>query len=265
MGRIKTDRLRQIGRAAAVIALLVLLGYAIRKNNKGAISNRGADTKTNRSSEALNNSRPSAMNVPDSVLRFRPDAVLAAVNGYALTVQDVLPPGSSNRPISLGVCQYFLKRAVDRELIFQTAKAQGVKLDDSQKQQLNNFKAKRSQPEPGLVRDLNGGAAEMTFELQDAEAFMLQTSLLEKSGASPNVTTEQVQAYYQQHASEFDDLPAGGTARQEVWGNIEVEIRHLLAPGVRSVFQDQLAGYMNQLRAGADIQLTPLTSFAAAN
>lgn len=265
MVRNKIGRRRHIGRAAAVLALLVSLGYGIKKDSKRANSNREAETKTNRSSVALNDSRRPVTKIPDNVLRLRPDTVLAAVNGHALTAQDVLPPGSSNRPVSLEVCEYFLKRAVDRELIFQTAKAQGVRLDDSQKQQLNDFKTMRAQPEPGLVRDLNGGAAEMTFELQDAEAFMLQTSLLEKSGASPNVSAEQVQAYYQQHASDFDDLPADGPARQEVWGNIEVEIRHVLAPMVRSSFQEQLAGYMNQLRGDADIQLTPLTSFAEAN
>lgn len=265
MGGNRIDRLRQIGRGATVIAFLVLLGYAIKKDSGRAISSRGADTKANGSSVVLNDSWRPLTNISENVLRIRPDAVLAAVNGHSLTAQDVLPPGSSNRPVSLGVCEYFLKRAVDRELIFQTAKAQGVQLDDSQKQQLNNFKTMRVQPEPGLVRDLNGGAAEMMFELQDAEAFMLQSSLLEKSGASPNVTAEQVLAYYQQHASDFDDLPTGGSARREVWGNIEVEIRHVLAPVVRSGFQEQLAGYMNQLRAGADIQLTPLTSFAAAN
>ena len=90
------------------------------------------------------------------------------------------------------VCDYFLKRRfrADRELIFQTARAQGIDLDESQKQQILDFKTARgAKTGPGLVRDLNGGAAEILFESQDAEAFMLQTSLMEKSGASPNVTS----------------------------------------------------------------------------
>lgn len=265
MGQNKFTHSRKIGAGAATIVLLVLCGYVVvKKGPSPAVSSRAADTTEPQPPVVIKTSR-SSTNPPDSVLQIRPDTVLASVNGHSLTAQEVLPPGSSNRPVSLGVCEYFLKRAIDRELIFQTARAQGLQLDDSQKQQLSNFKTVREQPEPGLVRALNGGAAQMTFELQDAEAFMLQTTLLEKSGASPNVTSDQVLAYYQQHASDFDDLPADGPARQEVWANIEVQIRHLLAPGVRSGFQDQLAAYMSQLRAGADVQLTALTSFAAAN
>lgn len=265
MDRNNFNRTRQISRAAVAIAVLALLGYVLRKEMLPGNSSREAGAKPEQPRVALNEARGREVSAPDSVLRIRSDAVLAAVNGHALTAGEVLPPGSSNRPVSLAVCQYFLKRAIDRELILQTAKAQGLQLDDSQRQQLSNSKDVREQPAPGQVRNLNGGASEMAFEMQDAEAFMLQTSLLEKSGASPNVTEEQVTAYYQQHASDFGDLPAEEPDRSQAWESIDVQIRHLLAPDARLSFQNQLTAYMNQIRANANIEQTPLTSFAAMN
>jgi len=123
----------------------------------------------------------------------------------------------------------------------------------------------RRQQGPGLVRDLNGGPEELAFELRDAEAFMLQTSLMQKYGASPDVTSQQVSDYYQRHASEFGELPAEEPARQEAWGQIEFKIRQSLASGVRSDFQKQLADYMKRIKTEADIRLIPLASFASAS
>lgn len=125
-----------------------------------------------------------------------------------------------------------------------------------------DFETTREQHGPGFVRNLSGGADEISFEMRDAEAFMLQASLMGKSGASPNVTSQQVMNYYQQHASEFGELPADEPARQEVWNNIDYQIRQTLAHTVRSDFQTKLADYMKRLETEANIQMTPLASLA---
>jgi hypothetical protein len=254
-------------RAAVVMAVIGLLGYAITRQRAGTGSEPPVADKNARhlSSVTVRNHQPASTNAPDRVLTLDPAAVLASVNGRSLTACEVLPPGTSSRPVSMQVCQYYLQRAINRELIFQTAKAQGIGLNDSQKQQILDFKTMRAQPGPGTIRDLNGGSAEIAFESQDAAAFMLQTSLMDRAGASPNVTAEQVAAYYQQHSADFGELPADTQARAAAWKTIDYQIREILAPGIRSDFQNRLADYMNQLKAKADIQLTPLSSLAAAN
>lgn len=268
MSQSNSNRTWQFIRTATVVVAIGLLAYAIVKRSTparkdiSAVAANGGNVKTGHPTAIFKDYQPPSTNAPEPVLNLKPEAVLASVNGRSLKAQDVLPPGSSNQPVSLEVCEYFLQRAIDRELVFQTARSQGVELDPSQKQQMENFKTMREQRGPGLVSDLNGGAPELSFESRDAEAFMLQASLMEKSGASPNVTAEQVNAYYQQHLPDFGELPADEQARHDAWNNIDFQIREKLASGVRSDFQNRLADYMKQLEAKADIQRTPLTSFA---
>jgi hypothetical protein len=251
---------------AAAILALGLLNYALRKrggtNGASTAANRGDDKKTVQPAVVFKDHQSPAKDTLPSSLKISPDTIMASVNGHALAAAVVLPPGSFNEPVSLDVYKYFLQRAVDRELIFQTAKAQGLALDGSQRQQMLDFETTREQHGPGFVRDLNGGADEVSFEMRDAEAFMLQTSLLEKSGASPNVTSQQVMNYYQQHSSEFGELPADEPARQEVWNNIDYQIRQTLAHSVRSDFQIELADYMRRLETEANIQTTPFAALA---
>ncbi len=181
------------------------------------------------------------------VLHVRWNQVLATVNGHPLMLRDIVPVTSTNPPetdLSAQDLKFFLGRAVDRELIFETAKKQGVFLDDSQQQQLAQFRSMRGQTEPGLITRLNPSQPDDDLELLDAEAFMLQTSLLARNGISPDVTAEEVSAYYQQHSAEY----AGMTQDQA-----EYQIRTLLAPTERTKYQNELASYMNQIRANASI------------
>jgi hypothetical protein len=247
------------------ILALGLLNFALQKSGvtkkPTATAAGGEEKKTAPAAVAFRDNQPPAGDkLP---LKINPDTILGLVNGHALTAAEVLPPGSFKQPVSLDVCQYFLQRAVDRELILQTAKAQGRALDASQRQQMTDFQTTREQHGPGLVRDLNGGAGEISFEMRDAEAFMLQTSLMEKLGASPNVTSQQVQAYYREHASQFGELPADESGRKEAWSKIDYQIRQLLASSVRSDFQQKLADYMKNLKTAANIELTPLASLTS--
>jgi hypothetical protein len=193
------------------------------------------------------------------VYRLRADRVLATVNGIPLTLRDLVPLSSTNgeQEIAPEAYQYFLDRAINRELIIQTAKAQGVTLTDAQGEQLARTRMAREQSEPGLVGKLTVNAAQIEFESRDAAAFMLQTSLMARMGASPNVMPEQVETFYRDHIAEFGELPADAAERQAAWQRIDIQIREQLANQTRSQYNKQLQQYMDALRQGARITMTP--------
>ncbi|MBC8094635.1 MAG: hypothetical protein H7Y43_02375 [Akkermansiaceae bacterium] len=197
-----------------------------------------------------------------NVVRLQVNQVLAAVNGRELKLPDIIPVTPQTDPAELEISaetyQYFLDRALNRELILQTAREQGLLLTDSQQQQLAVMRTARSQPEPGQARKLNGSLEQTELELKDAEAFMLQTALLAAQGSSPNVTSQQVNDYYQNHRQEFAELPDDATIRQQMWTEIEFQIRQHLAPTARASFNTQLAAYMSQLKSRATIVVSPV-------
>ena len=199
----------------------------------------------------------------NKVFLAEPDQLLVTVNGKPITLADLMPLQSTNseaeQKIDSVTYNYFLQRAINRELVLQTAKAQGVTLNQAQEDQLAKFRAEREQPYPGMVGQLTVNSAEIEFELRDAQAFMLQTTLMAQMGVAPNVTPDQVEAYYKAHIVEFGELPADPQARQQAWQAIDLQIRGQLATGTRTEYQQQLDAYMAQLKARANIVVTPLT------
>lgn len=187
------------------------------------------------------------------------DQVLASVNGRDIKPGDLYPVrGTNAQQLARGAYEYLLQRAIDRELILQTAKARGLELSQAQKRQLAEAKAARQLPEPGQVQRMNVDQAQLDFEMRDGEAFLLQTSLMAGSGATPNVTAEQVAAYYDSHASEFGALPTEEEPRREAWKKIDIDIRQKLVAPARTAYQEHLASFMKQLKADADIRVTEL-------
>jgi hypothetical protein len=189
--------------------------------------------------------------------------VLATVNGTVIRLADILAPGNTNDADSVTLdkitLNYYLKRAVDRDLIFQKAQEQGIALGDSQHQQLAASQAMRNQPEPGGIARLNESPAANQLEMQDSEAFMLQTTLMLAQGDSPNVTEDQVAAYYTQHEPEFGGMPLDRLQKdQQSWQQVEVAIRNELAPSVRANYNNQVTGFMRNLEAQAKITMTPV-------
>ncbi|MGA3283563.1 MAG: hypothetical protein ABSD57_03780 [Verrucomicrobiota bacterium] len=211
---------------------------------------------------AVEQSQGGEIQSTNRIFLARPDQVLATVNGTPITLGDLMLLQSTNseaeQKIDSVTYNYFLQRAINRELVLQAAKAQGVTLNQAQEDQLTKLRAEREQPEPGLVSKLTVNAAEIEFELRDAQAFMLQTSLMAQAGATPNVTPDQVEQYYQAHIAEFGELPADPQARQQAWQTIDIQIRGQLAAGMRAEYQQQLDAYMAQLKARANIVVTPL-------
>ena len=196
------------------------------------------------------------------VYRVRPNQLLAEVNNTPITLLDLMPLQSTNnaeQQIDPVAYNYFLQRAINRELIMQAAQARGITLTESQQQQLDKLRAEREEPEPGLVSKLTVNSTAIEFDLRDEQAFMLQTSLMAAAGLTPNVTPEQVEQYYQQHMDEFGALPTDPQASQQAWQAIDFQIRGLLAAGARAGYQQALNQYMDGLKANANIVTTPLT------
>lgn len=259
-------RSRQLNQwASGVIALtfagLLLLAWR-RSTPQVADEAPEASNATNRAATAVEPGKDTGVAETNSVFRVTPGQALASVNGRVITLADLvpLPDAHTNavQEMSREVYDYFLQRAINRELILQTARAQGLELSTAQRQQLANLRRLREQPEPGQVRRLNVSAGQVEFEVRDAEAFMLQTTLLSRQGTSPNVTSEQVGAYYQGHAAEFRELPNEEPARTVAWEEIDFEIRKRQAASVRSEFNTRLVAYMSGLRADSHITVSPL-------
>jgi len=251
---------------AAATAVTVLLVYWQLHGRATAPSQPGETGKVKGGASHLNKAVEQSLGgkiqSTNRVFLARPDQVLATVNGTPITLGDLIPLQSTNSEVEQKIdavtYNYFLQRAINRELVLQAAKAQGVTLNQAQEDQLTKFQAEREQPYPGMVSQLTVNAAEIEFELRDAQAFMLQTALMAQVGATPNVTPDQVEEYYQAHIAEFGELPADPQARQQAWQAIDFQIRGQLAAGMRAEYQQQLDAYMAQLKARANIVVTPL-------
>jgi len=245
--------------ATAVTALLVywhLQGRATAPSRSGEAKGRASHPN-----KAVEQSPGGEIQSTNRVFLARPNQVLATVNGTPITLGDLMPLQSTNseaeQKIDPVTYDYFLQRAINRELVLQAAKAQNVTLNQAQQDQLTKFQAEREQPYPGMVSQLTVNAAEIEFELRDAQAFMLQTALMAQAGATPNVTPDQVEQYYQAHIAEFGELPADPQARQQARQAIDFQIRGQLAAGARAKYQQQMDAYMAQLKARANIVVTP--------
>lgn len=241
----------------AIAVVAVLMVYLLHFHSTATLGSRPGVQANNKNV----GSTTSAGEVPvqagtkkiAKVYLVHPNEVLAKVNGIPITLWDLIPLQSTNNvPQQLDpvTYHYFLKRAINRDLIMQAARAQGVTLSDSQQQQLNQFRAEREQPYPGQVSQLSITPAEIEFELRDDQAFMLQTSLMAQRGFTPNVTPDEVEQYYQQHIPEYNGMS---------WPEIDIQIRNQLAEQVRADYQKQLDIYMYGLKAKANITITPLT------
>lgn len=174
------------------------------------------------------------------------------------------PESSESREIDPETFSYLLERAVDRILITQAAEKAGVRISDAQIQQLQKYRMERMEHEPGLVKRINVDSAQVEFEARDSQAFMLQTNLMAQRGQTPNVTPQQVEAYYREHAGDFPALPSDPEALRQAWGKIDFQIRKKLAPESRSGYEGQLAAFMKALREGADIRMAPQSVESAA-
>lgn len=193
-----------------------------------------------------------------ATVRIEAGVVLASVNGTPIELKDLLPLAAGSEAAGQVMAAdryaYLLERAVDRELAFQQALAQGVDLSEPQLQQLAEMLARTQQPQANVFDDLQHSPANAAFEERAAAALLLQAALVERAGVpSRDVTAAQVEQYYQQHSSEFAALPGEPAKHQEAWADIDVEIRVKLARPAQTLHEQGAQRFIEQLRADAQI------------
>jgi hypothetical protein len=186
---------------------------------------------------------------PGSAVILTPTDTLARVNGVAIRATDILAfTGKTQMEMSHESLEDLVRRAIERELISQAAKAQGVELSTAQHAELDA--ARRHTVEKREIKD----PAALAIEMKQIESELLQTALLEKQGGvRTQPTPDDVQRYYDEHRSEFGALPAEGPQRDQQWKSIDIKIRGELATSMQQDYHDKLRRYLDQLAAAAKI------------
>jgi hypothetical protein len=193
------------------------------------------------------------------VTKIRADQVLATVNNRPIMGRDLVPVSAgAEQAMTHEMYGLLLNLAIERELIFQAAKTEGVELTQEQKNQIAEFRSSQ-QPHDGdgvfKRLDMQGSLDdEIAWEARDAESKFILTSLMAKAGAeSPYVTEEQAQQYYQTHKDEFGEMPTEPAERQSVWQEIDLRIRQKLAQEVQAEYERRSRELLDQLKASAKI------------
>lgn len=194
-------------------------------------------------------------------VRLRGDEVLATVNGMPITLKDLMPldPGAAGMERTLPQDRYdmLLNRAVERELAFQSAKANGVGLSEPQLLNLARRRSQNSPSEPGEFDSLGRTAVNTEFEQRDAEGLMLLHNLASAAGMPPaDVTTELVQDYFIVHRNEFPAIPEDPARMQQVADAIDAAIRAQLSAAVKARYAESFHTFVQRLKAAARIAFT---------
>ena len=196
---------------------------------------------------------------PERVVRLKASQALASVNGVAITLKDLMPvpeeKEGADQIMSAGMYDFLFKRAVERELTFQAARAQGIELTQEQKQRLAEIRARSEEKAPEVFDTVQQNPENTAFEQRDFTGLLLQAALAEKAGvSSPHVTPELVEAYFQQHKTEYAQMAEDPAQRSpEAWQAVDAEIRAKLAPGVQAAHDEQMRKFVEQLKASASI------------
>ncbi|MDX1953415.1 MAG: hypothetical protein SFY81_14650 [Verrucomicrobiota bacterium] len=243
--------------ALVVIAVLIAVKLAYLFKDEEQNETRTALTKPKDATEALpsvNPAGPPQGEESEAVIRVLPGQVLATINGKPLIAEDVWPLGKTNQlELSSEVYHFFLERAINRELIFQTAKQQGIELSEAHKQRLAQIRMQKEEREPGVIEKLNRSDAASELELRDSEAFMLQTEMMAARGESPNVSEREVIDFYAQHQEDYAELPQDEEERARLWSSISFSIRQRLANSKRTEFNRSLDNFMTELKSSAQV------------
>jgi hypothetical protein len=196
----------------------------------------------------------------EHMVRISPTQTLGTVNGVTITLKDLvaLPNEgeSRERVMSAEMYDFLLRRAVDREIVFQTARREGIQLNATQEQQLEVARKRSEEPLTGSF-DFQPKAENVDFEQRDFAGLLLQTSLAAKAGVgSPHVTAEKVEEHFQRHKAQYGELPSDPEQRQIAWRRIDSEIRQKLASELRAEYEQQLQSYLGRLKSNATIHLS---------
>ena len=258
---------------AAVIAVFVLLGWWLHARQIQSQAKPLPSPATPASvaqptilpPQAEKPSQPRTANRETETVRdlpviwVQPDTVLAKVGVVAITLKDLTAVNlavSTGQSFRADAYDRLLDKAIEREVIFQGAKARGVELTDAQKNDLENIRlsalarGSAAYTAPGYEAE-----AQAAFEVQDRSAQMLQNVLLNESGPPvQQITPAEIQAYYEAHQSEFAELPKNPEARAKVWQGIESEIQSRLIPEVYRNYEKKRQTLLDELQADIVIE-----------
>lgn len=254
-------------RILGVIAIAILLiAFWLRPNQLPTATPAAAPASVPSVSSGSGPTQPNehvaapAASGTNKVFKISAGQILATVNGHALTLRDLVPTRTNNeQEMSQTAYKYLLDRAINRELVLEAAAAGNIGLTETQQEQLTKLRGLRESSEPGLITKLNRDPEQVEFEIRDADAFMLQTALMARQGATPNVTPEQVAQFYQDHLSVYGSLPDDPQAKERAWQQIDVQIRNRLAEEQRDRYNQQVQAYMDNLRSNANIVLAQIS------
>ena len=203
-----------------------------------------------------------ALPAPETSVSIRAEQPVATVNGVKILGKDLTPLSAAHeeKQLTPETFEFLRGLAIERELVFQAAGAQGITLTEQQKLQLDQVRKSLLQQEGAAsnqIVHLNRTGTledEISFEVRDATSHLLQASLMEKAGAPPPyVTQAAVEKYYQEHAAEFKPLPDSPTDRSKVWQEIGVRIRQQLTLITLQAYQRASEEYMDGLKSKAAI------------
>lgn len=199
-------------------------------------------------------------------MEFKPDEVVATVNGVPITGLDLVPLNSADPNakfnLSKDMYQYLLDRAIVRELAVQEAKREGIALTPSQHQQLENQREKLRKTEDaedaaGAIAHLNRTGTlqdQIEFQVRDNAAFFLLSALMDKAGVTPMLPSNvHVQEYYNAHAAEYGALPNDPDQKAAAWNQIYNDISMKLQPAILQAHGEERVQYIDQLKASAQI------------
>jgi|SRR6516162_1691000 hypothetical protein len=197
-----------------------------------------------------------------AVVRVKPDRVLATVNGVSITLKDLVPlPKDKDieQMLSAERYEFLFARAIQRELTFQAASALGVELSEDQMQRLAEISAPPSEARPpGVLHTVQQNPENTEFEQRDFAGVALLAVLAERVGVpSAHVTSQQVEEYFQQHQSEYAQIPADPAQRSgNAWAGVDAEIRKKLTPALQAEHDKQMNRMMTELLNKANIVVT---------
>lgn len=147
---------------------------------------------------------PEVAREPAHALRVPAELVLAKVNGQHIRLKDLVPlePQETEKVVTPEEYESRLNRAIEMELTFAAAAAQGVALTPEQSKRVNSI----AQKHEATFREYNKQgitwssltAAQLEFEQRLTAALMLQQNLVAKEAGVAPSSSAAIQAQYEE-------------------------------------------------------------------
>lgn len=193
---------------------------------------------------------------PAPTVRLRGDALVATVDGVAITGTDL--GVAREREMSQERYAFLRHAAVEHALVRRAADAAGVTLDGARERALEELRARSLEADPRVGDSLGLRPEAVEHDLRSFETAMRLEALGEARGVpSRDVTAEQVRDYYAEHEAELGPLPIDPAARAQAWRDVEIAVRQALAREVAGRHDEGLAALRASLWAAATVELAP--------